>query len=115
MSRKRTKKNPKDELNAMRKILCDEASNQMKVRNFAKALIGFNQVNEATLRFNRAHAIFERNDKALLDVVMEPPIGLFIRKLKLLIILASDIFAKKQRHENGFRAFAKLCPLRSNA
>lgn len=44
MSRKRAKKNPKDELNAMRKILCDEATNQMKVRNFAKALIGFNQV-----------------------------------------------------------------------
>jgi hypothetical protein len=46
MSRKRTKKNPKDEINAMRKILCDEASNQMKVRNFAKALIGFNQVSK---------------------------------------------------------------------
>lgn len=44
MSRKRTKKNPKDELEAMRKIMCDEATNQMKVRNFTKALIGFNQV-----------------------------------------------------------------------
>lgn len=31
MSRKRTKKNPKDEVNAMKKILCDEAQNQMKV------------------------------------------------------------------------------------
>lgn len=49
MSRKRTKKNPKDELNAMRKILCDEASNQMKVRNFTKALIGFNQVIEKSI------------------------------------------------------------------
>lgn len=47
MSRKRTKKNPKDELNAMRKVLCDEAQNQMKVRNFGKALIGYNQVGES--------------------------------------------------------------------
>lgn len=52
MSRKRTKKNPKDELNAMRKILCDEASNQMKVRNFTKALIGFNQVIEKLFTFS---------------------------------------------------------------
>ena len=44
MSRKRTKKNPKDEIQAMKKILCDEAQNQMKVRNFTKALIGYNQV-----------------------------------------------------------------------
>lgn len=44
MSRKRTKKNPKDEMDTMRKIMCDEATNQMKVRNFTKALIGFNQV-----------------------------------------------------------------------
>lgn len=34
MSRKRTKKNPKDEVNAMKKILCDEAQNQMKVEFF---------------------------------------------------------------------------------
>lgn len=46
MSRKRSKKNPKDEMEAMRKIMCDEATNQMKVRNFMKALIGFNQVQE---------------------------------------------------------------------
>lgn len=44
MSRQKRKKNPKDEIEAMRKILCDEATNQMKMRNYAKALIGFNQV-----------------------------------------------------------------------
>ena len=45
MSRKgRNKKNPNDEIEAMRKIFCDEASNQMKMRNYAKAVIGFNQV-----------------------------------------------------------------------
>lgn len=44
MSRKRSKKNPKDDSEAMRKIMCDGAKNQMKVRNFTKALIGFNQV-----------------------------------------------------------------------
>lgn len=44
MSRQKRKKNPKDEIEAMRKILCDEATNQMKMRNYAKALLGFNQV-----------------------------------------------------------------------
>ncbi|CRL08099.1 CLUMA_CG021218, isoform A [Clunio marinus] len=44
MSPKRMKKNPKDELNAMKKILCDGAKNQMKVQNFNKALFGLNQM-----------------------------------------------------------------------
>lgn len=37
MSRKRTKKNPKDEVNAMKKILCDEAQNQMKVKKMLES------------------------------------------------------------------------------
>lgn len=50
MSRKRNKKkDAKDEIEAMRKILVDEASNQMKMRNYAKALIGFNQVSKENL------------------------------------------------------------------
>lgn len=45
MSRKgRGKKNPKDEIDSMRKILCDEASNHMKMRNYTMALTGFHQV-----------------------------------------------------------------------
>ncbi|CAG9810530.1 unnamed protein product [Chironomus riparius] len=58
MSRKgRNKKNPNDEIEAMRKIFCDEASNQMKMRNFAKAVIGYNQkpskTNNQTPTFHR--------------------------------------------------------------
>jgi hypothetical protein len=69
MSRKRTKKNPKDELNAMRKILCDEASNQMKVRNFTKALIGFNQVRKKNGKLKFAPPSSEKFDSS--SVVME--------------------------------------------
>lgn len=44
MSRKRTRKNAKEEIGAMKKVLCDEAQNQMKMRNYAKAIVGYNQV-----------------------------------------------------------------------
>lgn len=63
MSRKRSKKNPRDETEAMRKILCDEASNQMKVRNFSKALIGFNQVCLISITFLECPLNFPNNSR----------------------------------------------------
>ncbi|KAL7011962.1 hypothetical protein ACKWTF_014532 [Chironomus riparius] len=75
MSRKgRNKKNPNDEIEAMRKIFCDEASNQMKMRNFAKAVIGYNQAIEmspndqgALIARSKCYLQLGEPEKALLD------------------------------------------------
>lgn len=45
MPRKKPIKDPQAELDATCKLLCDEARNHMKVRNFLKALSVYNKVN----------------------------------------------------------------------
>lgn len=44
MTRKKPVKDPQAELDATCKLLCDEARNHMKVRNFVKALSVYNKV-----------------------------------------------------------------------
>ena len=44
MSRRKQKKIPRDDGDATSKLLCDEAANHMKVRNFAKAMTVYTQV-----------------------------------------------------------------------
>lgn len=44
MPRKKTAKDPQEDIDATCKLLCDEASNHMKVRNYVKALSVYNKV-----------------------------------------------------------------------
>lgn len=44
MPRKKAVKDPQDEIDATCKLLCDEARNHMKVRNYIKALAVYNKV-----------------------------------------------------------------------
>lgn len=45
MARKKVVKDPQDEIDAACKLLCDEAANHMKVRNYNKALNAYQKVN----------------------------------------------------------------------
>lgn len=44
MARKKVAKDPQDEIDAACKLLCDEAANHMKVRNYTKALSAYQKV-----------------------------------------------------------------------
>lgn len=46
MPRKKVVKDPQDEIDATCKLLCDEAANHMKVRNYTKALTVYQKVRE---------------------------------------------------------------------
>lgn len=46
MSRKKGKKAPENDDDAVSRLLVDEASNHMKVRNYPKALITYNKVSK---------------------------------------------------------------------
>lgn len=46
MGRKKVLKDPQEELEAESKLLIDEATNLMKVRNYTKALTIYKKVNE---------------------------------------------------------------------
>lgn len=44
MPRRRNKVDPLEELETCTKLLCDQSHNHMKVREYDKALIGYNKV-----------------------------------------------------------------------
>lgn len=44
MARKKIARDPQDEIDATCKLLCDEAANHMKVRNYTKALSVYRKV-----------------------------------------------------------------------
>lgn len=45
MPKKRVVRDPQDEVDAQCKLLCDEAGNHMKVRNYTRALSVYQKVN----------------------------------------------------------------------
>lgn len=49
MPKKKVAKDPQDELDATCKLLCDEAANHMKVRNYTKALSVYQKVGNVLL------------------------------------------------------------------
>lgn len=50
MARKKVMKDPQDEIDAACKLLCDEAANHMKVRNYTKALSAYQKVCQLKFR-----------------------------------------------------------------
>lgn len=61
MARKKVIKDPQEEIDAACKLLCDEAANHMKVRNYTKALNVYQKVNKLQIGRTGTVKLFPSN------------------------------------------------------
>jgi len=66
MPRKKQKVDTLEEIETNIKLLCDQSNNHMKVREYYKALTGYNQVN---IIFDLTIAIFKQNLSKLICIL----------------------------------------------